>query len=114
MSRLAVLCIIAACGYPKAGPPPAALHPAAIEAARAKFPTATAESLEQGRQDFLGHCNKCHGYPALGAYSEPQWIKIVPRMGDKAGLIPSQSDQVLQFIVAARGPQSAPAPAPAK
>jgi len=92
---------VAACGYPKPGPPPGRLGTPAIEAARLRFPTSTADSLEQGRQVFLQHCNRCHKYPALGAYSDSQWAKIIPRMSGKATLNTAQNEQVLQFVLAA-------------
>jgi cytochrome c5 len=100
--RHLLIAVLVACGYPKPGPPPAPLPPAAIEAARLRFPGATAESLESGRQVFLRNCNRCHELPAIGAFSEAELERIVPRMARKAKLDEVQSQQVLQFVLAAR------------
>jgi cytochrome c5 len=98
------LAVLAACpGFPPAGPPPGPLQAPAVEAARRQFPTATAETLEAGRQAFLQHCNKCHKFPALGAYEDTQWRSIVPRMAGKSGLDTASGERVLQFVLAARG-----------
>ena len=103
MARSALLLfVVVACGYPKAGPPPGRLALTAVEAARVRFPAVTAESLEAGRQTFVHRCNGCHKHPALGAYSDPEWQAIVPRMGGKAKLSSVESEQVLQFVLAAR------------
>jgi len=79
------------------------------------FPTATAETLETGRQTFLGKCNRCHKYPAIGAWTEAQWKQILPVMGGKAQLTAAATEQTLQFVLVARASTTivAPAPAPA-
>jgi cytochrome c5 len=104
-----LIAVLVACGYPKPGPPPAPLPPAAVEAAQLRFPGATAESLESGRQVFLRTCNRCHKHPAIGAFSEAQLEKIVPRMARKAKLDEVESQQVLQFVLAARSSMAATA-----
>lgn len=103
-----LLVLLAACGYPKTGPPPGPLTPAAIDAARVRFPAATADSLEAGRQMFLTRCNGCHAHPAIAAYSEAQWQRIMPGMASKAGLTQPEQQQVLEFVLAARAPAIAP------
>jgi cytochrome c5 len=105
LALVLVIAVVAGCGYPKAGPPPGPLAASAVTAAQVRWPTATAASLEQGRQIFLHRCNECHKHPALGAYSDAQWEKIMPRMGGKANLAPAETEQVLQFVLAARTPQ---------
>jgi cytochrome c5 len=98
-------------GFPKSGPPPGPLSLQAVQVAQVRFPTATAASLESGRQLFLHHCNACHKFPALGEYSDERWQRIVPRMAAKAKLSPADGDAILTFIQAARtaSPMTAPA-----
>ena len=73
-----------------------------LEFARDRFPEATPESLEQGRQTLVASCNKCHGYPDLAQYADARWPKIIERMGAKAKLTPEESTRVLQFVLTAR------------
>jgi cytochrome c5 len=95
--------LLAGCpSFPKAGPPPGPLSLQAVQVAQTKYPTATAESLESGRQLFLQHCNQCHKFPALGAYSDADWQRIVPRMAGKAQLSPADGDKILTFILSSR------------
>jgi len=101
-TALAILGLAACPGFPKAGPPPGPLTLQGVQVAQTRFPTATAESLESGRQLFLQHCNECHKFPALGAYSDEQWQRIVPRMAGKAQLSPAQGGAILTFILASR------------
>src|SRR5262245_24078470 len=115
MTRRAAFAIaiwVAGCpGFPKAGPPPGPLSLQAVQVAQVRFPTATAASLESGRQLFLQHCNACHKFPALGEYSDEQWGKIIPRMAAKAELSLADGRAILTFIQAARAasPMTAPA-----
>jgi len=104
MRALAIVgLLLAGCpAFPKAGPPPGPLSLQAVQVAQTRYPTATAESLESGRQLFLQHCNQCHKFPALGEYSDADWQRIVPRMAGKAQLAPADGDKILTFILASR------------
>ena len=86
-----------------------ALSPAAVTAAQTRFPSATAESLEAGRESFLAHCKACHDFPSLAAYSDDDWKRIIPKMARNAKLSPADGDAILTFVLAARAhPPSAP------
>jgi cytochrome c5 len=104
---LLALALLAGCPSLKAGPPPGRLSASAVIAAQQRFPGATEESLEAGRQSFLRTCNRCHAFPAIGGYSEAQWQQILPRMTGKANLDATQSQQLVQFVLAARAPDPA-------
>jgi hypothetical protein len=101
-----LLGIVAAVGlgacYPKAGPAPGPLTPASLAAAQSRWPSTTAASLESGRKVFLDHCNKCHDYPDVTAFSEDKLGSVVPKMGKKAHLTQEETDQVLTFVLVLR------------
>ena len=95
--------------YPKSGPPPGALSASALESARTRWADSTPESLEQGRQTFLGNCDRCHHYPDLTRYSDEKWPKIVDRMGKKADLSAEETERVVRFVLAYRAEAGQPA-----
>ena len=71
-------------------------------AAAGRWPDATPESLENGRQLFLAKCNKCHGYPAIEKVAPDEWPSIMERMGHKAHLSAPDQDLVLRFVLTER------------
>lgn len=93
---------VLSCGYPKAGTAPGPISPTMLQNATSRWPSATADSLEHGRQLFLAHCNECHDYPDRTAYNDADWQRIIPRMGKKAHLDPADTELVLQFVQTAR------------
>lgn len=101
---LIVICaiVLSGCFFPKAGPAPGPLNALALEIAQSRWADSTPESLEKGRQYFLGTCDNCHSYPDLPHYSEEKWPTIIQRMGKKAELTPEETELVLRFILAAR------------
>ncbi len=114
MNRRLLLCtfpllLLTAC-FPKAGTAPGPLSTLALESARSRWPDASPDELEQGRQLFLANCNACHGYPDRVAYSEENWPDITRRMGDKVDLSPADTERVLRFILVSRSEQAAASP----
>jgi len=105
---VAVLCLftLAGCFFPKSGTAPGPLSSAALEGAQVRWPEASSESLEKGRQLYLASCNGCHSYPDMGHYAEEQWPAIMSRMGDKSDLSEEDSELVLRFVLAARQAQA--------
>jgi mono/diheme cytochrome c family protein len=73
-----------------------------VQQAQARDPSVTAESLEHGRQLFLGHCNRCHSYPDRTKFTEEQLRSIVPRMASKAELSQADGKVILKFLLADR------------
>ena len=96
-----VLVVVSACATFKSGPPPAQLAPTDVQLAQTRFPAATADTLESGRQTFVASCQKCHKLPLISAWTEPQWQRILPEMAGKAQLDPVRTEQTLQFILTA-------------
>lgn len=93
---------LAGCGYPRAGAAPGTIAPGAVQAAQSRWPDASAATLEQGRQLFLGRCNACHDYPDRAAIAAERWPAIVEGMGAKAHLEAADRALVLRFILATR------------
>jgi mono/diheme cytochrome c family protein len=94
-----------ACG-PKAGAAPGPLSMASAELARSRWPDASVESLEQGRQLFLTNCHRCHSYPDRTAYTAEEWPSLVRRMGRKAHLSDAEAMLVLRFVLTDREARS--------
>jgi cytochrome c5 len=93
---------VSACGFPPAGAVPGPVSAADVTKAQSKWPDATADSLEQGRQLFSSRCTKCHSLPDRGARSDERWPKILDVMGPRADLSPDQTKLVLRFVLATR------------
>ena len=94
--------IVIGCGYPKGGSVPGPVSPALLQQAQTRFPEASDQSLTQGRELFVGNCERCHKLPDRRAVSEEAWPKILNRMAKKAKLDDAQHKLVLQFIVSER------------
>ncbi len=91
--------VLAACG---GAAMPGAISPAMVERARARWPDASAESLEKGRQLFVARCNACHAYPEPSAHPDDRWPSITQRMAGKAKLGAADGELVLRFVLASR------------
>ena len=75
-----------ACGAAYIAP---AVSPQLVDAGKAKWPDATLESLQRGRDTFVASCGKggfCHGLRDPHAYPADKWPSIVERMAKKADL----------------------------
>jgi hypothetical protein len=73
-----------------------------VSAAISKWPDATEASLTAGRDLFVEHCNKCHGYPAMTAVPDEKWPETIQAMGKKAHLGAEDEQNVLHFVLMAR------------
>jgi cytochrome c5 len=103
-ARQALLPLLFVTGcYPATGAAPAPVSPVAAMSASARWPDATPDSLESGRQLFLANCNRCHGYPALEKIEQDRWPSIVKRMSKKADLVGGDPELLLRFILVDRG-----------
>jgi hypothetical protein len=99
---LVVLAAVSVSGcFPRSAKPPDALSDGEVEAVKAKFPDATAESLEKGRHEFIDHCDHCHGFPDLAYKSAEQWPATSERMGKKAEMDAGELDLLQKWIAAA-------------
>jgi cytochrome c5 len=97
--------------YPKAGPAPGAISPAAVEYASTKWPGTTEAQLAEGKDLYQAKCNGCHAYPDLVAIDEDDWKSIVERMTGKADLPPEKSEVILHYVLATRSELASAKPA---
>lgn len=100
------LLALTAC-FPRAAPPPGQLSASAIAAGTTRWPDATHESLEEGRQLFVKSCGECHSHPALDAVAQEKWPKVMTAMARKADLTPDQGELMLRFVLASMPPPAA-------
>ena len=96
--------------YPKVGAAPGPLASETMEIAKVKWADATPEALEQGRQAFLNHCSKCHGYPDVVAFPETKWPATAKRMASKSRLAEPEAENMTRFVLALRTAASLPKP----
>ncbi len=59
--------------------------------------------LNSGRSAFVSRCAECHALPAVNEHTRAQWPVIVAQMAKRSGLGPEQRENVLAYILAARG-----------
>ena len=108
---LLALALVALAGcFPKVGEAPGPVANETMEIAKAKWADATPEAVEQGRQAFLNHCSKCHGYPDVVAFPEAKWPATAKRMASKASLSAQDGENMTRFVVALRAAATRPAP----
>ncbi|MFT3839358.1 MAG: hypothetical protein QM723_20410 [Myxococcaceae bacterium] len=88
--------------FPRVAAPPGELSQPEIDAAKTKYPDATAESLEKGRHVFVDHCDHCHGFPDLAFKKATDWPATAERMGKKAELDAGEIDLLQRWIAAAQ------------
>ncbi len=102
-----------ACGFPKSAPPPPVASPAALDAARLRWPDTTEAQLAEGRDLFVAKCDACHGHPDVVAIPLTRWPSILERMGKKASLDEKQTESVLRYVSAVRAQLTGETPKPA-
>lgn len=64
-----------------------------------KFQGYTFTELNEGKQIYEAHCNKCHRYKAPQTRDETKWVKIIPKMAKKAKLDSLEESLVLKYVV---------------
>jgi len=92
------LAIIAACA---AGLP----HPtdALVTEARRSDPSATIETLEEGRKLFIADCSGCHNLRRPTSRRPEEWPKIVERMARRAKIPTNDKERILEYLMAVSG-----------
>jgi mono/diheme cytochrome c family protein len=89
LAVLAVAWLLGGCGSP---PDPAS-----------STQTSAAYTRGRGEALFAAKCNQCHAHPEKTKFSATQWQRILAKMGPRAGLSPSERDDVLNYILATPG-----------
>ncbi|MEK7262924.1 MAG: hypothetical protein AAB071_00255 [Bacteroidota bacterium] len=65
-----------------------------------KFPSITLPHLEEGRVLYIQKCSGCHTLRLPSEFSEEKWMSIIQEMKAEAKLEESESQKVLQYIIA--------------
>lgn len=95
-----LLTLLATGCYPKTAAIPGPVTEAALAAAGGH---PSAKAVAHGRELFAAQCGECHGHPDVTALTEAEWRRVVPRMAGKADLSEADGQDVLDFVLAARG-----------
>lgn len=63
------------------------------------------EQLQRGHADYMLNCGQCHEYMLPENLFVDEWEDAVPEMIAHAGLEPSAEQDVLAYVLAAKGQQ---------
>jgi len=98
---IAVLLLLAAmsCGG-GAVPHPTEAH---LARARARWPDATAASLERGRDLYVARCSGCHPLHPPGSQPAARWATVLDQMAPRAKLTGDERELVLRYLTATAG-----------
>lgn len=73
-----------------------------LTVAQKTWPTATLQSLEEGRVIYTTKCNTCHGLQNIPNRSEASWKHEIDDMAPKAKLSIKEKDLLSQYILSTR------------
>lgn len=75
-------------------------HATALDAAWAKgrFPSANAQTLEEGRATYVNRCGGCHSLKAPKSKPQAEWTSWVAKMAPRSRLSELQRTSVLQYL----------------
>ncbi len=96
--RLAALLFLAVSCGGGAVPHPTEAH---LARARARWPDATAASLEHGRQLYVARCSGCHPLHPPGTQPAARWAEVLDQMAPRAKLSADERELVLRYLTAA-------------
>ena len=71
-----------------------------VDRARAVFPSASRERMEEGRRTFGLRCGACHQAYDPRQRDAEEWRKMVAEMAPRAGLDAERRAKVLEYLVA--------------
>jgi len=66
--------------------------------AKAKYPSATTETLVQGKALFENRCSACHGLPKPAKFERNSWNIIYGKMVLEAKLTASEDELIQEYI----------------
>ena len=104
---------ISACHSKKSatGSAPDTLMPgdAQLKAIQVKFADASAQTLKDGYDIYVGACTNCHGKKNMYKRSEAEWQNDVNRMAPKAKITDVQKDALWKYVLSMRLAKGTPA-----
>ncbi len=107
---LMAVVIVSACS-PKTAPavastptaPTPDINALQLEAAKTKYPDATAEALKKGNDIYFGEtCTRCHGAKKITNFSADELPGIIENMAHKARISAEEKDALLKYVMAVR------------
>ena len=102
--------VVAACS-PKTAPavaytptaPAPDINVLQLEAAKTKYPDATAEALKKGNEIYFGQpCTGCHSAKKITNFSAEELPGIIDHMAKKAKISDEEKDAVLKYVMGVR------------
>ncbi|MBP7808705.1 MAG: hypothetical protein KA163_05400 [Bacteroidia bacterium] len=82
---------------------------AQLKAIQVKFADATAATLKEGYDVYMGPCTNCHGKKNMYKHSEADWQKDINRMAPKAKITDVQKDALWKYVLSMRLAKGTPA-----
>lgn len=80
-------------------------HPTPVQVSRAqtRWPGATRESLERGRDLYVARCSGCHPLHRPAEFPASRWPALLAKMAPRARLTPAERDLVLAYLSTVSG-----------
>ncbi len=82
---------------------------AQLKAIQVKFADATAQTLKEGHDLYVGVCTNCHGKKNMYKQSEADWQEDINRMAPKAKISDAQKDALWKYVLSMRLAKGTPA-----
>jgi hypothetical protein len=80
------------------------LSEAQVGRALARWPDATTEQLERGRERYMDTCSRCHTLHTPDEFPAERWPTLVDDMMRRARLARTDADEVVRYLVSAAEP----------
>ena len=74
--------------------------PAQVEVAARRWPDATRDQLEHGRDLYIRRCSGCHTLYKPSALPAERWPAILDQMAPRARLASQETESLLPYLVA--------------
>jgi hypothetical protein len=73
-----------------------------LQRVETRWPTASLQSLEDGRQKYINRCGGCHSLHLPSEFTEEEWKKALHEMQGRARTSVEEQELIFRYIVAAR------------
>lgn len=82
---------------------------AQLKAIQVKYADASAQTLKEGYDIYVGVCTNCHGKKNMYKESEAEWKKNIDHMAPKAKITDAQKDALWKYVLSMRLAKGTPA-----
>lgn len=76
-----------------------------LKAIQAKYPDASAQTLSNGHELYIGKCTDCHRKKNIFAYSEDRWKEIIDDMAPRSKLTAKETDDLYKYVLSMKATQ---------